>query len=394
MENYNLNYEYRREVDSDSSSEESSEENFQFNEQKQGIYLNRERDMVNIQNIKYQSSEHNIVIDTNDRDWSGLHKNTFLLEVKFNTSGTSKEEIDEFKDPITNKNDLINKFHRQIRFQTFEGSKTLSVPYNIKNVETIELRNILLPTRSIYIGNGNFIKLQDLHNIIVTFDEFNSKNYGTNNIINNCICTSSIFTPIYQESSVTTLPNFVEFKNSLGSVKKFKPAPLNSLNGLTIKFYDNSGNQLKYQNDILTLKSLDFTIINNNFIKITTNEYFTRKNYRENDIILFKDLNIEGGNDNNQELISFLNREQGHKIYFDSLYEEKKGLNVIQDLVNNFYIVRKGKFNNEIYIPDYTDFNIIEFTSGSILNKNMQIIINLRVTSKEKSISIFNPEII
>lgn len=393
MENYNFNYEYKREVDSNSSSEESSEDNLQFEAQKQGIYLNRDRDMVNIQNINYQSTEYNIVIDTNDRDWSGLHKDTFLLEVKFNTSGTSKEEVNEFKDPDTNKDDLINKFYRQIRFETFEGSKTLSIPYNIKNVESIELRNILLPTRSIYIGNGNFIKLQDLHNIVITFDEFYSKNYGTNNIINNSICSSSIFTPVYQESSITNLPNFVEFKNSLGSVKEFRPAPLNSLNGLSIKFYDNNGNLLKYKNDILTIKSLDFTE-SDNFIKITTNEYFTRKNYRENDIILLKGLTIQGGNTGKEELINFLIRKQGHKIYFNSLYEEKKGLETLQDLVNIFYIVRKGTFLNEKYTPEYTNLNILQFTSGSILNKNMQIIINLRVKSKEKSISIFNPEII
>ena len=35
MENYNLNYEYRREVDSESSSEDSSEENYHLKEQSQ-----------------------------------------------------------------------------------------------------------------------------------------------------------------------------------------------------------------------------------------------------------------------------------------------------------------------------------------------------------------------
>lgn len=393
MENYNLNYEYRREIDSESSSDSSSEENYQIENEKQGVYFNRERDKINIQNIEYQSTEHNIVIDTNDRDWSGLHKDTFLLEVKFNTSETSREEIDEFKDPNTNKADLINKFYRQIKFQTFEGSKTLSIPYCIKNVESIQIKNILLPTRSVYIGNGNFVKLQDLHNLVITFDEFQTKNYGTNNIINSSMCFSSIFTPIYQESSVTNLPNFVEFKNSLGSIKEFKPAPLNSLNGLTIKFYDNSGNQLKYKNNILTLKSIDFSI-NNNFIEITTNEYFTRKNYKENDIILLKDLIIEGSNEGKQSLIDFLKREQGHKIYFNSLYEEKKGFDSLQNLVNKLYIIKKGKFINDIYTPDAIDDNNLNFTSGSILNKNMQIIINLRVKSREKSLTIFNPQII
>ena len=391
MENYNLNYEYRREVDSDSTSEDSNEEFFQFQNEKQGVYLNRERDMVNVQNIEYQSTEYNIVIDTNDRDWSGLHKNTFSLEIKFNTSGTSKEEVDEFKDPNTNRVDLINKFYRQIRYTTFEGSKTLSVLNNIKNVESIEIKNILLPTRSIYIGNGNFVKLQDLHNIVVTFDEFNSKNYGTNNIVNNSICSSSIFTPIYKENSITDPPNFVEFKNSLGSVKEFKPAPLNSLNGLTINFYDNSGNKLNYQNDVLTLKSFSFDL-ESNFIKVTTNEYFTRKNYKENDIILFRDVNINGSEDNT--LINFIYREKGHKIYFNSLYEEKKGLDSIQNLFNEFYIIKNGEYKDNTFTHTMINSGEVNFNKGTILNKNMQIIVNLKVKSKEKSFTIFNPEII
>ena len=41
MENYNLNYEYRREVDSESSSEDSSEENYHLKELKSGVYNNR-----------------------------------------------------------------------------------------------------------------------------------------------------------------------------------------------------------------------------------------------------------------------------------------------------------------------------------------------------------------
>ena len=349
--------------------------------------------MVNVQDIKYQTTEYNIVIDSNDRVWSGLHKNTFLFDVKFNTSGTSKEEVDEFKDPNTNQIDLINKFYRQISFKTFEGSKTLSVPYNIKNVESIEIRNILIPTRNIYIGNGNFVKIQDLHNLIITFDEYYSKNYGTNNVINNSICSSSIFTPIYQESSVTNLPNFVEFKNSLGSVKEFKPATLNSLNGLTIKFYDNIGNQLEYQNDILTLKSLDFDILSNKFIKVVTNEYFSQKNYRENDIIVLRDLKIDGVND--QNIIDFLKRDNGHKIFFSSSYTAGKNLSYLDNLVNEFYIIKKGEFNDSgVYTSSLTNTGQMNFLEGYILNRNMQIIINMRVKSKEKSLSIFNPEII
>ena len=131
MENYNLNYEYRREVDSESSSEDSSEENYHLKEQSQGVHNNRERDMVNVQDIKYQTTEYNIVIDSNDRDWSGLHKNTFLFDVKFNTSGTSKEEVDEFKDPNTNQIDLINKtigkFHlRHLKDQKHYQFHTIS----------------------------------------------------------------------------------------------------------------------------------------------------------------------------------------------------------------------------------------------------------------------------
>ena len=55
-----------------------------------------------------------------------------------------------------------------------------------------------------------------------------------------------------------TTQKFIELKNLTDNPKLFKPAPLNSLNSLTIKIKDNSGNILDYRNQYLNLKNITF----------------------------------------------------------------------------------------------------------------------------------------
>ena len=76
-----------------------------------------------------------------------------------------------------------------------------------------------------------------------------------------------------------------------GNPKVFKPAPLNSINTLTIKIKDNIGNQLKFRDETLSISNIELTDstgnTDNKFIKITTAEYFSRLNYIEGDIVYF-----------------------------------------------------------------------------------------------------------
>ena len=329
--------------------------------------------------LNYENKDYSLIINTEDRDWTNLFKNTFSFQVKFDASESSNETRNIFTNLINNV-DNVNRYNRTIKIEKFSGSRSLSIPVKIKNINSITIDRVILPTREIYLGNGNFINLINIKNLNIVIDEFSNVNYGTNDISNSIFSSLIIFTPVYPETGNTIIPNFVEFKNVRLIDKEFKPAPLNGINSLTFNFYDNLGNKLKYLRDILTIKSIDFLESDNKFIKIITNEYFYRKNYKENDIIIIKNVS----NYNN-----FLERKEGHKIYFNTTYnsEVDQNSNLVPSLQNEFYIIKNGSFNDNTGnydIIETTNGNIESFR-GSIINKNLQISIYMTINSKFKS---------
>ena len=77
----------------------------------------------------------------------------------------------------------------------------MSIPLEIKNINSISINRILVPTRDIYLGNGNFENLLNIKNLNVVIDEFSNINYGTNNISNSIFSSLIIFTPFIQKQS-------------------------------------------------------------------------------------------------------------------------------------------------------------------------------------------------
>ena len=264
---------------SESSSESSSDE---------------EEENLQLQLQKYYNRKNNLIINTIDRDWFNLSRDTFSFQVKFNPSETSSEIRNTYTD-FSNNIDNFNKFNRTITKEIFLGSQTLNIPISFKNINSITITKILLPSRYIFLGNSNFVNMLQINGINIVIDEFNNVINGTNNILNNTFSSLTIFTPIYHESNLTQSPNYVEFKNNNNVDKLFNQASLNTINTLTFNFYDSNGNKLKYFNDILSIEKLDFDS-NPKYIKITTKEYFYRKNYREKDIIIIKNVNGLNGN--------------------------------------------------------------------------------------------------
>lgn len=377
MNNHNLLYQYNREIEVSSDSENSYDDE-----------LNDER--LDISKNEYQIKTYNLIINSTDRDWTGLHKKTFDFQVRFNSSETSTENYDIFTDKNGNQ-DLINKLYRNIGQRIYNGSKTLSIQENIKNIDSIRINRILLPSRNIYLGNGNFLNILHLKSISLIIDEFNDITYGTNDLLNKSFGIFIPITPLYTESIASKLSSFIEFKNICKEGKTFRPSPLNSLNSLSIKLTDCDGNVLTYQNDILTIKTIEIHS-DNKYLKITTNEYFHGENYVEDDIIIFSNIETD-----NSKLKNYLEDNRGHKIYFEDDYSITKNLSYITTLKNVIYIPNKGDYNltNGNYIVDSDlESGSLGSISGSILNKNQQILISMELNCKELQNIIFNPEII
>ena len=85
---------------------------------------------------------------------------------------------------------------------------------------------------------------------------------------------------------------------------------------------------------------------------------------------------------------------QQHKLLFNSDYTNTTHLNM-PTLVNDFFIINKGDFNNESFSVDSNlSSGTFETVTGSILNLNLQLIISMEVNCKQLKNVIFNPEIV
>ena len=264
---------------------------------------------------------------------------------------------------------------------------SINIPIYVKNIFSIEINRLILPSRFLYLKNGNFVNIVNLDMVSIVIEEFNNICYGSNNITNKTFCNMVPITSTYNNN---IKPKFIEYKNINTFGKFFYPAHLNTINTLTFRFYNINNQELKYLNDSLTIKKISL-LKNSNFLKIEFNEYFSQLNYRENDIIEFKVLrNLENN------LLGFL-LENKHVIHYENDFTPKKNLNV-DDLVNNFYIKKQGDYNSS---GEYTVNNLFNNTNddqiincwGNVLNLNLQIKIMMTIKTKEKDV-IFKSELI
>ena len=158
------------------------------------------------------------------------------------------------------------------------------------------------------------------------------------------------------------------------------------------------GNQLKFRDEQLEIEKIEYEnsssdpAVSKNFLKITTKTYFSRLDYLEGDIIIFKNINLDTIN---STLINYLERESGHKIFFSTAFTEKKNIESLNDLVNVFYITNKSTHTTGTFAVD-SDYTSMDFTgiSGNILNKNLQVIMYFTIENIEKSFANLNSQII
>ena len=381
---YNNKLHYNSRV-SESESSESEEENC---EEK---FLNFDK------NIKYEKKHFQIIIDTNDRDWIESYKSAFDFLVRFNPSEDRTEDVRTTKLTWTDNNEVNYPDVNIEKDVKFKGSNCLAIPINIKNVTSIYLEKIIIPNRRFFIGEGNYINLIDLPFISIVIEEFSNIVYGTNYNLNKSFANMLPSSTIYP---VDIPQKFIEMKNLTKNPKVFKPAPLNSLNSLTIKINDNLGNLLKFRNETLKISGIEIvhssTGNDNKLIKITTASYFSRQDYREGDTICFKNIvNITGNNAS--EIKNYLERINGHRIYFSDSFYDRENNEDLKSLVNEFFIINKTEVDtSDGKLKLSSNFDTINANSpkGDILNKNLQLMMYFNIETIEKSFENFVPQII
>jgi len=359
---------------------------------------NQQSFLVKNDDVKYEINKIQVLVDTTNRDWINSYKSVFDFQVRFNASETSVEDIrTTYLKHVTNEHGTdVTIYDERSEIKTYQGSNALSIPISIKNIKSLYLEKMLIPNRKVYLEEGNYVNLLDFPLLSIHIDEFSNVVYGSNSNLNNSFANMTALSSIY--IGTPTLQKFIELKNITRLPKVFKPVPLNTLNTLTIKIKDNMGNQLKFRNEQLEIEKIEYEnsssdpAVSKNFLKITTKTYFSRLDYLEGDIIIFKNIKLDTIN---STLINYLERESGHKIFFSTAFTEKKNIESLNDLMNVFYITNKSSHTTGTFDVD-SDYTSMVFTGirGNILNKNLQVIMYFTIENVEKSFVNLNSQII
>lgn len=367
---YDMLYRNRRDTLTSSDEEYSSEEEIEEKEK-----------------FKYSKTTFNFLIDTIDRDWLRLSESTFNFQVRFGNSSDTNEQVMR----------LNAEQNLERRTEMFFGTKTLSFPINVKNIQSISVHTLILPRKLIYLGNADYVNPLDYRYILVCIEEISNSYYGTNSDINKAISVMYPLSVVYKSG---TEPKNIEFIDKGRMLKEFKPAPLNTFNSLKFTFKDSNGNTLRFKNDILNIKKIyhhksESPTTKQDFLKIETIEYFNDE-YSDDDIVKFK--NISSGI---TKFDSFLNRDTGHKIYIDTTEKfEDTEFHTVGSLSNVFYIMKEGSYNSsgvftrESYNNDINDIYNADNSVGKILNTNLQLSLFLKIDTKIMEFNELNSEII
>ena len=367
---YDMLYRNRRDTLTSSDEEYSSEEEIEEKEK-----------------FKYSKTTFNFLIDTIDRDWLRLSESTFNFQVRFGNSSDTNEQVMR----------LNAEQNLERRTEMFFGTKTLSFPINVKNIQSISVHTLILPRKLIYLGNADYVNPLDYRYILVCIEEISNSYYGTNSDINKAISVMYPLSVVYKSG---TEPKNIEFIDKGRMLKEFKPAPLNTFNSLKFTFKDSNGNVLRFKNDILNIKKIyhhksESPTSKQDFLKIETIEYFNDE-YSDDDIVKFK--NISSGI---TKFDDFLNRDTGHKIYIDTTEKfEDTEFHTVGSLSNVFYIMKEGSYNSsgvftrESYNNDINDIYNADNSVGKILNTNLQLSLFLKIDTKIMEFNELNSEII
>jgi len=375
-------------------------------------------------NLKLITQQNYLIISSMHRDWTGVSKNTFSFNVKFNPVGNSVEENN--KDGIVS----LNNFKGQ--------TDNTYINCNNKNIQSISITDIIIPNISIdtidrlttrynslnyetdksYAGNKT---LKDYPYILVKLEEINCVCNSTGDELNKSIGIMVLdeITNIRDygddyRNSVTQngikreISNIkrLRYRNIQSWKKLFYPVPLNNLNMLSISITDPNGNTLKLLNDYLTVKNISIVKAGSNInkIKIICDKYFSYYEYQEGDKLQFKNFKFNKNSNifNILELETFVNRKEGHiireveinnntlltsniiyinfphKLNYDTGNIEYDAKYLISNNINN---------EDELYQNNIDDF-------GYMINNNLQVTLSFNLETLIHDSSIIKSNII
>lgn len=311
-----------------------------------------------------------------------------------------------------------------------------------KNIASVTIQSIVLPNiylecqqvHGLYLNShistdassdSNVIRprqVSDLNYITVQIENIPGKMDGTNDAVRQ---SSGVFildrelevnksNGEYMKSESST--NLIEFGNKSSSLladtnynnlvfKTPEPysikfdTPIASLFELKFSIRDPFNNVFSLMNDYLTLHSI--TLNNGDELRIRTNEYFSPEEYRIGNNISLSELTISSSHTgvNQTALINFLTSKiRTHPIIGFTELGATTPVSTSTKLFNTLVIGLEYSLNKTTGAITGDDFNIssetITFSSGNIINTNIQPSIFLDIETHKTTNKSLNPRII
>jgi len=222
----------------------------------------------------------------------------------------------------------------------------------IKNIVSIGIIKLLLPNKKMLIEYSNKSEYISHHPyIMVDINHGNNTNDGTNSNINNAIGILNTVTPTNKLFSEV---NYLEYKNTNGSIKNYYNNPISNISILDIKIKTELNQDPTTIADVLSIDTIYSSGSNlTEVLNIKTSTYFNNQ-FQISDIIKIQqyvyretDTYTEGVNFND-----YINQETGHKI-----------IGLKNSSNSYFTITQSGTTITQTGSGD-TDFNDRAFASG------------------------------
>lgn len=303
----------------------------------------------------------------------------------------------------------INSFDRDwaIETQRYRYSiNVLSKPNDIqnryRNIDSISIGKIIIPDEIVQTvdpikSSFNYGFTFSHQYMILRIDEFKDVYDGTNDSVRQAFC-KLVFDKAYKGQNGR---GFVVLKPIQHERKMFYPAPLSSLNRLSISLLKPNGALFNNSMDNFNMLKLEYDGAKPNYLKITTDIFFDKNEFFTGDIVLFKnyimtklsafqqDIDINFFND-------YINKSEGFEIM-------EVGPANLNGYYNVFYIMAPGTFNKTLgqyqvnmntitCLNNYNGQILTPVNNGNIMNLSLQHSISMKLNIIVDDATILEPQ--
>lgn len=262
-------------------------------------------------------------------------------------------------------------------------SKNNNIANKYRNIESIQVGKIIIPCETSLSTSSAFHISFSLPYVVLSIDEFQDVYDGTNDVVRKSFCN------LIYESSYKA-PNgrgYIVLKPEQKEKKQFYPAPLSTIQKLSISLFKPNGELLSTHQDsykIITIEQAP----NPEQLLVTLNGYFEQAEFYNSDNILIQNFlvsklvpqQLDSAINNINE---YINRSNGHEIL-------TLGTPNVNGYYNSLFIAAPGSFNkttgtynmlsSAINCLNYFNLNNTSTNpNGSILNQSLQHSISFKI---------------